>query len=115
MLGILYGLIGLFLLIVLLHMFFSVYYTPGVQVLYDTPLSQKLFPYGRRLWPTWGYNSWGRYDGNKGYGKWWPRGGSGYIPNKYGSTGADPAGGMRPRGTIPLSIDVGWWGGSALR
>ena len=34
----------------------------------------------------------------------------GFKPNKNGSTGISPSGGMRPRFKIPYETDIGYWG-----
>ena len=38
--------------------------------------------------------------------------GNPYTPNKFGSPGASPSGGMRPSFSIPSSSPVGYWGKS---
>lgn len=93
---------------------YSVYYTPGSTVLYDSPVTQRLFPGAKnKLVPTWGYNKAGMYDGQPfkyGQGEFWPEAGKGFVPNKNGSPGASPSGGMRPTFQIPNKVEVGYWG-----
>lgn len=109
--GILLGLVIFFGI----RMFFSVYYTPGSTVLYNSPITQALFPAdANKLFPTWGYNRAGMYDGQSfkfGQGSFWPTSGAGFKPNKFGSGGPSPSGGMRSGGgAIPAEVAVGWWG-----
>jgi hypothetical protein len=115
-LTIIYGTTVAVIIFLFIRMLFSVYYTPGVTTIYNTPASQKLFPNAmNKLFPTWGYNKLGMYDGQPfkfGQGSFWPKSGKGYIPNKYGSPGASPRGGMRPNFSIPAETEVGWWSSS---
>jgi hypothetical protein len=111
-----YGIIAAVIVFNFILMLFSVYYTPGVTTIYNTPTSQKLFPTAiNKIFPSWGYNKLGMYDGQSfkiGQGSFWPSSGKGYIPNKYGSTGASPRGGMRTRFSIPSETHTGWWSSS---
>ena len=97
-------------------MLYSVYYTPGSTVLYDSPVTHQLFPGAKnKLMPTWGYNKAGMYKGDPtkyGQGEFWPEAGKGFVPNKNGSPGPSPSGGMRPSFKIPAEVDVGWWSSS---
>jgi hypothetical protein len=95
-------------------MLYSVYYTPGETVVYNSPVAQKLFPNNtNKLFPTFGYNKAGMYDGQPfkfGQGSFWPESGKGYVPNKFGSSGPSPSGGLRPTFPIPNETQVGFWG-----
>jgi hypothetical protein len=98
-LQLLYGAAILMVVYLFVYHYYTVYYTPGVNVLYDSPVTQKLFP-GQtdKLWPTWGYDKQGlmKTDPTKyGMDKFWPKSGKGYQPKASGSGGPDPAGGMR--------------------
>jgi hypothetical protein len=97
-------------------MLYSVYYTPGTSVLYNSPVTQKIFPGAKdKLFPTWGYTKQGLYSGKPfkyGQGQFWPESGKGFVPNKYGSGGPSPSGGMRPTLPIPDESEVGYWGES---
>lgn len=111
-----YGVIVLVILYFIIREIFSVYYTPGVKTLYDSPIVQRLFPgYKNKLFPTWGFTESGRInpDSTKyGQGSFWPDSGKGYVPNKFGSGGADPSGGLRnSEDRIPLETAVGSWNG----
>jgi hypothetical protein len=112
----LYGIVVLVALYYILRMMYSVYYTPGTTTIYNSPVAQKLFPNAmNKLFPTWGYNKLGMYDGQPfkfGAGGFWPSAGRGYVPNKFGSPGASPEGGMRPSFEIPAETAVGFWGRS---
>ena len=106
-----YGiLLVVFIYFVVYHVY-SVYYTPGVNTLYNSSITQKLFPNSNKLFPTWGVNMLGMYDSpyKMGQGNFWPNSGNGYVPNKYGSAGASPTG-MRQSFPISNSVDVGYWG-----
>ena len=109
-----YGVIILVILYLIVKMLYSVYYTPGETVVYNSPQSQQLFPNAmNKLFPTWGYNKSGMYDGQPfkfGPGSFWPESGKGFVPNKFGSPGASPDGGMRPSFSIPAETEVGFWG-----
>lgn len=113
-LPILYGVILITVLFLIVRMLYSVYYTPGSTVLYNSPITQKLFPGAtNKLFPTWGYNKLGMYDGQPfkfGQGDFWPESGKGFTPNKFGSPGASPSGGMRPTFQIPNEVEVGYYG-----
>jgi hypothetical protein len=136
---ILYGLLFAVLIYLLLHYFYSVNYTPGVQTLYGSPVTQALFPGEQSLQPKWGYDKAGfmRGDSTKyGPDSFWPEN-IPYQPTKSGSGGPSPSGGMRdgngyypgielrdgydPLPTIRSIYDdsgipekkvweVGWWG-----
>ena len=45
-----------------------------------------------------------------GQDDFWPESGKGYVPNKFGSPGASPSGGMRPSFQIPNETEIGFWG-----
>jgi hypothetical protein len=111
-----YGFAFLLLFIILLRQFYSVYYTPGVTTLYNTPVVQKLFPQQKgKLAPLWGYNKIGTISSdNTKYGQddFWPEDGQGYRPTKSGSGGAHPMGGERNT-KLPFSedLELGWWNG----
>jgi hypothetical protein len=118
MLSIIYGVIFAIIIYYSVKMFYSVNYTPGVGTLYNSPIVQKLFPMeNNKMFPSWGYNEVGMYKGDPtkyGQGSFYPKSGKGYVPNKYGSGGPDPSGGMRKGGDgsgIPSEVDVGWWNG----
>lgn len=111
-----YGVIVLVILYFIIREIFSVYYTPGVKSLYDSPIVQRLFPGEKnKLFPTWGFTEFGtmKLDSTKyGQGAFWPDSGKGYVPNKFGSGGADPSGGLRnSEDRIPLETAIGWWKG----
>ena len=116
LLNLIYGAIALAAIYFLVQTLYSVYYTPGTTVLYNSPVTQALFPNAmNKLFPTWGYNKAGMYSGQPfkfGAGKFWPESGKGFVPNKFGSPGAAPSGGMRPSFKIPGEVDVGYWGTS---
>jgi len=109
-----YGAAFLAVVYFIVQMLYSVYYTPGTTVLYNSPITQQLFPNAeKKLFPTWGYNKAGMYDGQPfkfGAGDFWPSSGKGYKPNKFGSGGPSPSGGMRPTFPIPAETDIGFWG-----
>lgn len=109
-----YGILLGLMLFVVIRWMFSVYYTPGVTTLYNSPVTQQLFPNAtKKLFPTWGYNKAGMYDGQAfkfGAGQFYPESGKGYKPTKYASGGASPEGGMRPTRPIPAESDIGYWG-----
>ena len=108
--GIVLGLVAFSVILAL----YSVYYTPGVATLYNSPVTQQLFPNAmNKLFPTWGYNKAGMYDGQAfkfGAGSFYPESGKGFVPTKYASGGASPSGGMRPTRPIPAETDIGYWG-----
>jgi hypothetical protein len=109
-----YGILILTVAYFILQELYSVYYTPGTNVIYNSPQAQKLFPNAmNKLFPTWGYNKAGMYDGQPfkfGQGKFWPEAGKGFVPNKFGSPGPSPSGGMRPSFPIPAESPIGYWG-----
>jgi hypothetical protein len=109
-----YGVVVIAILYYVVRMLYSVYYTPGETVIYNSPQAQKLFPNAmNKLFPTWGYNKAGMYSGQPfkfGQGEFWPESGRGYVPNKFGSPGASPTGGLRPTFSIPAETNVGYWG-----
>ena len=111
-----YGVAILAIIYFIIQMLYSVYYTPGVTTIYNSPQAQKLFPNAKnKLFPTWGYNKAGMYDGQSfklGQGSFWPDSGKGFVPNKFGSGGPSPSGGMRPTLPIPVETEVGWWSSS---
>lgn len=114
LLKLIYGVITVFILYYIVKMIFSVYYTPGSTVLYDSPVTQQLFPGAKnKLMPTWGYTKQGLYKGDPtkyGQGQFWPESGKGFVPNKNGSPGPSPTGGLRPTFKIPEEVNVGYWG-----
>jgi hypothetical protein len=111
---IIYGVVTITLIYFIVQMLYSVEYTPGTTVIYNSPIAQKLFPNAmNKLFPTWGSNKLGMYDGQPfkfGQGKFWPESGKGFKPNRFGSPGASPTGGMRPSFPIPAETSVGYWG-----
>jgi hypothetical protein len=113
-LPVIYGVVIITALFFIVRMFYSVYYTPGVTTIYNSPQAQKLFPNAmNKLFPTWGYNKAGMYNEQPfkfGQGDFWPESGKGFVPKKNGSSGASPSGGMRPTFTIPTETEVGYWG-----
>ena len=113
-LPIIYGVLVITALFFIVKMLYSVYYTPGVTTIYNSPQAQQFFPNAtKKLFPTWGYNKLGMYDGQPfkfGQGSFWPESGKGFVPNKFGSPGASPSGGMRPSFPIPNETAIGFWG-----
>ena len=113
-LNLIYGVIFVTVTYFILHSLYSVYYTPGTTVLYDSPITQALFPEAKnKLFPTWGYNKAGMLKGDAtkfGQNWFWPQSGKGFVPNKFGSGGPSPTGGMRPTLPIPDETEVGYWG-----
>jgi len=111
---VIYGVLIFTSLYLIVRMLFSVYYTPGETVIYNSPQAQTLFPGAKnKLFPTWGYNKAGMYNGQPykfGQGQFWPEAGKGFKPNKFGSGGPSPSGGMRPTLPIPSEVEVGFWG-----
>ncbi len=112
---VIYGVITITLLFLVVRELYSVYYTPGVSTIYNSPQAQKIFPNAtNKLFPLWGYNKAGMYDGQPfkfGQGNFWPESGKGFVPNKFGSGGPSPSGGMRSGGgPIPNETEVGYWG-----
>ena len=109
-----YGVAILAIIYFVVEMLFSVYYTPGVTTIYNSPQAQQLFPNAtNKLFPTWGYTKQGLYKGDPtkfGQGSFWPESGKGFVPNKFGSGGPSPSGGMRPTLPIPDESEVGYWG-----
>ena len=109
-----YGVAILAIIYFIIEMLYSVYYTPGVTTIYNSPQAQKLFPNTKnKLFPTWGYTKQGLYKGEHtkfGQGQFWPESGKGFVPNKFGSGGPSPSGGMRPTLPIPNETEVGFWG-----
>ena len=109
-----YGVAILAIIYFIVQMLFSVYYTPGVTTVYNSPQAQKLFPgTPNKLTPLWGYTKQGLYKGDPtkyGQGQFWPESGKGCVPNKFGSGGPSPSGGMRPTLPIPDESEVGYWG-----
>jgi hypothetical protein len=116
-LPVIYGVLVITALFFIVRMLYSVYYTPGETVIYNSPQAQKIFPgIPNKLMPQWGYTKQGLYKGDPtkyGQGQFWPNSGQGYVPNKFGSAGPSPAGGMRSGGgPIPDETEVGWWSSS---
>ena len=113
-LPIIYGVITITIIFFFIQMLYSVEYTPGNTVIYNSSIAQKLFPNAtNKLFPTWGSNKVGMYDNQPfkfGQAEFWPEKGTGFKPNKFGSTGASPNGGMRPSFSIPAETPVGYWG-----
>ena len=113
-LSIIYGVVTITLIFLIIQMLYSVEYTPGTTVIYNSPIAQKIFPNAmNKLFPTWGSNKVGMYDGQPfkfGQAEFWPEKGNGFKPNKYGSAGASPTGGMRPSFPIPAETAIGYWG-----
>ena len=111
-----YGVVILAAIYFFVQMLYSVYYTPGVTTVYNSPQAQQFFPNAmNKLFPTWGYNKSGMYDGQPfkfGQSSFWPESGKGFVPNKFGSPGASPSGGMRPSFSIPAESPIGFWGSS---
>jgi hypothetical protein len=94
-----YGVLLILILYFFLRQLYSVYYTPGSTTLYDSPITQALFPGAtKRLFPSWGYNSAGMVKGDPtkyGQGSFWPNSGKGFVARASGSGGPSPSGGMR--------------------
>jgi hypothetical protein len=116
LLQVIYGAGILVIIYLVIHMFYSVYYTPGVSVIYNSPVAQALFPMDKaKLMPNWGYTKpLGLYSGQAtkfGQGDFWPSSGKGYVPNKMGYPGASPSGGLRKTFPIPDEVSVGHWSG----
>ncbi len=113
-LPVIYGVVVITALFFFVKTLYSVYYTPGETVVYNSPQAQRLFPgVKNKLFPTWGYNRAGMYDNQPfkfGQAEFWPESGKGFVPNKFGSPGASPQGGMRPTFPIPAETQVGFWG-----
>jgi hypothetical protein len=112
---VIYGVITITLLFLIVRELYSVYYTPGVTTIYNSPQAQKIFPNAtNKLFPLWGYNKQGLYKGDPtkfGQGEFWPKSGKGFVPNKFGSGGPSPSGGMRSGGgPIADETEVGYWG-----
>jgi len=85
-----YGGIFIALIYLIVRMLYSVEYTPGSTVIYNSPMAQKLFPNEpNKMFPTWGYE-WGngkfdmpsRPPTKSGQGKFWPDSGKGFVPSK---------------------------------
>jgi hypothetical protein len=94
-----YGVLLILILYFFLRQLYSVYYTPGTTTLYNSPITQALFPGAtKKLFPTWGYNSVGMVKGDPtkyGQGSFWPNSGKGFVARASGSGGPSPSGGMR--------------------
>ncbi len=109
-----YGVSILAILYFIIESLYSVYYTPGESVIYNSPQAQKLFPGAKdKLFPAWGYTKQGLYSGKPfkyGQGQFWPSSGKGFVPNKFGSPGPSPSGGMRQTFPIPDESKIGYWG-----
>lgn len=110
-----YGAIFISVVYLFVRMFYSVEYTPGTTVIYNSPIAQALFPNEpNKLFPTWGYDKLGRMmqDPTKyGQNGFWPASGPGFKPTASASGGPSPSGGMRSGGTGPTDTVVGWWKG----
>ena len=106
-----YGGIFIILAYLIVRMLYSVEYTPGSTVIYNSPIAQKLFPNEtNKLFPTWGYDKMGtiKQDPTKyGQNGFWPESGAGYKPSKYASGGPSPSGGMRTAGIGTDFTEVG--------
>lgn len=116
LLQLIYGASILVIIYLVVRMLYSVYYTPGVDIIYNSPIAQQLFPEEKaKLMPTWGYTKpMGMYSGEPttfGQGDFWPSSGKGYVPNARGYPGASPSGGLRKTLPTPAEVDVGFWGG----
>jgi hypothetical protein len=114
-LTLIYGVVLAVAIFFFIQMLYSVYYTPGSTTLYNSPITQQLFPSAmNKMFPTWGYNKAGMYDGQPfkfGQGEFWPESGKGFVPNKYASGGPSPDGGLRSGGgSIPEESPIGYWG-----
>ena len=109
----LYGIVlGLIVFFVIRSMY-SVYYTPGVTTLYDSPVVQAMFPNAKnKLYPSWGFDRAGMYKGPFTFGAagFWPESGQPYNPTKYGYGGPSPSGGERKTRPIPAEVPIGYWG-----
>lgn len=117
LLQVIYGAGILTILYLFVKMLYSVYYTPGVDVVYNSPIAQRLFPGEKaKLFPSWGYTKpLGMYKGDPtkfGQSDFWPSSGKGYVPNKMGYPGPSPSGGLRQSFPIPDEVEVGWWNGN---
>ena len=113
-LTLIYGVGFITFIYLLVLLFYSVYYTPGINTLYNSPVTQALFPNSNKLFPTWGYNALGMYKQPYTFGQdnFWPESGK-YVPTKFGSPGASPDG-LRPTLPIPNETEVGWWSNSPI-
>jgi hypothetical protein len=109
----LYGVLFIVILYHIVHILYSVSYTPGVSTLYDSPITQTLFPSEKgKLRPNWGTDKIGlmKADPTKyGQGKFWPKSGKGFVPTKNGSGGPSPSGGERKGGVkLPVVLRRGY-------
>lgn len=116
LLQLIYGAGILVIIYLVIRLLYSVYYTPGVDVIYNSPVAQQLFPGEKaKLMPTWGYTKpMGLYSGEPtkfGQGNFWPSSGKGYVPDVQGYPGPSPSGGLRKTFPIPHEVEVGFWGG----
>lgn len=109
----LYGIVLGLAAFAIVRSMYQVYYTPGVTTFYNSPVTQALFPLAKnKLYPFWGYNRAGMYDGQAfryGSAGFWPESGQPYNPTKYGYGGPSPSGGERKTRPIPAEVPVGWW------
>jgi hypothetical protein len=91
-----YGTVLGITLFLFIRYLYSVYYTPGVRTLYNSPVTQQLFPNAmNKIYPLWGYNKAGMYDDQPfkfGADRFYPESGPGYKPTKYGSGGGQSRG-----------------------
>jgi hypothetical protein len=116
LLQVIYGAGIIFMIYLIVRMLYSVYYTPGVDVIYNSPVAQKIFSgEPAKLMPTWGYTKpLGMYSGEptkQGMGDFWPASGKGYVPDGRGYPGPSPTGGLRKTFATPAEVPVGFWGG----
>jgi hypothetical protein len=116
LLQVIYGAGILVIIYLVIRMLYSVYYTPGVSVIYNSPVAQALFPNERaKLTPNWGYTKpLGLYSDQAtkfGQGDFWPSSGKGYVANKKGFSPPSPTGGLRPYYKMIEECSTGWWNG----
>ena len=116
LLQVIYGAGILVIIYLVVRMLYSVYYTPGVSVIYNSPVAQALFHGDKaKLMPTWGYTKpLGMYKGEPtkfGQGDFWPESGKGYVPDGRGYPGPSPSGGLRKTLPTPAEVSVGHWNG----
>ena len=108
-----YGVSVIVILYLIVRMLYSVEYTPGVSTLYNSPVTQKIFPNEpHKLAPVWGYNNAGMIQSDPtkyGQSDFWPESGKGFKPTASASGGPNPSGGMRSGGTGPVNAPIGSW------
>lgn len=117
LLQLIYGAGILVIIYLIVRMLYSVYYTPGVDVIYNSPVAQQLFPGAKaKLMPNWGYTKpMGLYSGEPtkfGQGEFWPSSGKGYVANKKAFSPPSPTGGLRPYYPMIEECSTGWWNGN---